>query len=476
VKNNQKGKYMKLRYSEYFKIPKEVFDELGVFNGFISYDSRYYLNPKLLKDTNNVFFKNSYDQLRGKFSNIIKLIDKASKANEHDPYFEAAIQAIISHETGYIGLGYSSAGTNGRGIGRVLATSIAQTCFILIKQEKIEPELFELLGVFKKNISVDRISDMIVKVIKDDILNYTQHIATKLNLDAIKHENYSIPYNKHDRDNPLYFIPTSLLSKLPIWDEIFYEAINESNGIIEFLNAEFGKEYAEYLNDKKYREKIIIERRSFLNDLIKLYKKNTDTPYDFIRDSSNDFKWVDNIIDLVKQNPIKINKELDLYSIVEMICNKFQSLVENTNAYKLFYDDKNHKKNEKTSQQAFQLFAHSYCDANNLDISPESNGGQGPVDFKFSQGNKKILVELKLSTTSITILKHCLDTQIEIYKKSENTDKAILLILMVGSDAVGAEKKVEKLIEYKNTLKENRKYLSEIVVVDATIKKSASKA
>lgn len=467
---------MKLRYSEYFGISKEEFDRLGVFNGFISYDSKYYLNPKLLKNTNNDFFTDSYIQLRAKFSNIIKLIGSAKEADKNDMYFEAAIRAIISHETGYLGLGYSSAGTDGRGIGRSIATSIAKTCFILIKQEKIEPELFELLGVFKKNIGVDRISDMTVKIIENDILNYTQHIATKLNLDVIEHKNYSIPYNIYDANKPLYFLPTSLISKLPIWDEIFYRTINDSDETLEFLNAEFGAEYADYLKDKEYREKIIIKRRKILNDLINSYKESTDTSYDFINDPSNDFKWIDNIMDLVNQNPIKINNELDLYTIVETICNKFQSLIESTNAYKLFYDDKNHKKNEKTSQQAFQLFAHSYCDANNLDISPESNGGQGPVDFKFSQGKKKVLVELKLSTATIGVLKHCLDTQIEIYKKSEKTDKAILLILMVGNNVIDAEEKVTKLLEYKNTKKEKKEALSEIITVDATLKKSASKA
>jgi len=33
----------------------------------------------------------------------------------------------------------------------------------------------------------------------------------------------------------------------------------------------------------------------------------------------------------------------------------------------------------------------SYCQANNLDLSPESDAGRGPVDFKISQGfNDKI--------------------------------------------------------------------------------------
>lgn len=84
-----------------------------------------------------------------------------------------------------------------------------------------------------------------------------------------------------------------------------------------------------------------------------------------------------------------------------------------------------------------------------------------------------MLVEIKLSTSDT--LEHCLTTQIDIYEKSEGTEQSILLILMVGTNEETAMKKIEKLIAYKNNLK-NKKYLPEIIEVDALIKKSASKA
>ena len=50
---------MELRYSEYFGIDKTIFEKLGIFNGFILHDSEYYLNPKLIKNTDNPFFQSS---------------------------------------------------------------------------------------------------------------------------------------------------------------------------------------------------------------------------------------------------------------------------------------------------------------------------------------------------------------------------------------------------------------------------------
>lgn len=468
---------MELRYSEYYKIEKSVFEELGIFNGYISHDSEYYLNPKLIQHTNHLDFKDAYQKITQRFSNIILLISKAKIDDiKKDLYFKRAVEAIISKENGYIGLGYAGAGKQGRGIGEILAKAIASMCFRLIQIDKIEPEVFELLGVFKEQISVDRMSDMIIKIIEDNILSYSQRMAKQLKIDTKPYKQHDLPYNSLDNDSPLFFLPIELLSKLPTWDVDFYETINESKEAQEALNNMFGGEYRKYIDKKKNREKFILENSSFLDRLIDKYKKSNSVAYDFINDPSNDFRWIDTIQELVVENPLDLKKEKSVYSIVELICEKFSYLVEHTNAWRLFYHDGNRKKHESASQQAFQLFSTSYCTANNLDISAESNGGQGPVDFKFSLGMEKVLVELKLSSATLDTLKHCLETQIDIYEKSEGTSVSILLILMVGTNAKLAEDRIEKLIKYKTTLKKDKKSIPEIIYVDALVKKSASKA
>jgi len=468
---------MELRYSEYFNIDKAVFENLGIFNGYISHDSEYYLNPKLIQHTNNLDFNDSYKRINKQFSAIISLIGRVKIDDiKKDLFYKRAVEAIISKENGYIGLGYASAGKKGRGIGLKLAKAIASMCFRLIQVDKIEPEFFELLGVFKEQISVDRMSDMIIKIIEDDILIYTQKMAKILKVNTKRYKQYDLPYNSLDNDSPLFFLPTELLSKLPTWDVDFYETINESKEAQEALNNMFGGEYRKYIDKKKYREKFILEHSSFLDKLIEKYKTSSSVAYDFINDPSNDFRWIDTIQEIVEDNPLDLKKEKSVYSIVESICLKFLHLVEHTNAWRLFYHDGNRKKNESASQQAFQLFSTSYCNANNLDISPESNGGQGPVDFKFSVGLEKVLVELKLSSASLDTLKHCLDTQIDVYEKSEGASVSVLLILMIGTNEKLAEDRVEKLIQYKNTIKKDKKSIPEIIYIDALVKKSASKA
>ena len=42
--------------------------------------------------------------------------------------------------------------------------------------------------------------------------------------------------------------------------------------------------------------------------------------------------------------------------------------------------------------------ADGYCKISGIDISPETDNGIGPVDFKFSSGyHSKVLLELKLA-------------------------------------------------------------------------------
>ena len=56
---------------------------------------------------------------------------------------------------------------------------------------------------------------------------------------------------------------------------------------------------------------------------------------------------------------------------------------------------------EKAVQLLFWCIVKHYCEANNIDPSPEVETGRGPVDFKFSSGYRnRVLIELKLASSS----------------------------------------------------------------------------
>ena len=119
----------------------------------------------------------------------------------------------------------------------------------------------------------------------------------------------------------------------------------------------------------------------------------------------------------------------------------------------------------------FFAIADSYCTANNLDISPESDAGRGPVDFKVSKGSSKVNVEMKLSRNPKLL--HGYKTQLLIYDEAEKTNNSIFFIILLDKSHLT---KIQTVYDYKRKNETATKRLPEIVVVDATLKKSASKS
>ena len=111
-----------------------------------------------------------------------------------------------------------------------------------------------------------------------------------------------------------------------------------------------------------------------------------------------------------------------------------------------------------------------FCKANNIEISPETNMGGGPVDFKFSKGYaNRMLVEIKLSKGQVV---HGYRKQLEIYKRASKTDGAVLLVVNVG----WLGKKLANITQLRNLRLSRGEKASDIEVVDARRRRSASRS
>src|SRR6185437_16254459 len=126
-------------------------------------------------------------------------------------------------------------------------------------------------------------------------------------------------------------------------------------------------------------------------------------------------------------------------------------------------------KRERAAQLIYFAIADCFCAANDIDISPEANMGGGPIDFKFSKGyTARVLVEIKRSSGTVV---HGYQKQLEFYKEAARTFHGILVVLDFGD-------LTEKLTKIQAMRSERLKLgepASDIVVIDATQKKSSSK-
>ena len=175
---------------------------------------------------------------------------------------------------------------------------------------------------------------------------------------------------------------------------------------------------------------------------------------------------------MIRTNSVKIKKpskntQAELNKIVFALVSHFKDLIENKDLWKNLWVDGVHL-DEGYAQRLFYALAVSVCKDNDLDVSPESNEGGGPVDFKFSRGSKaKHLLEVKMSDGNLI---HGYETQLEVYKKAASTESATYLVVEVHNLSKTKRNKLIGLYE-----KQSKPKRSNLCFVDARIKKSASK-
>ncbi|WP_196488931.1 hypothetical protein [Burkholderia cepacia] len=169
---------------------------------------------------------------------------------------------------------------------------------------------------------------------------------------------------------------------------------------------------------------------------------------------------------------LQLQRPLDaisLFRTVQVIVAKFQDLVEKNGLWKELWHGAD-ARGEKSLQRLFYTFAHSFCEAHDLDLTPEADAGNGPVDFKLSVGARaKVLVELKLSTNPQVV--HGYRTQLEIYKNADATRYAIYVLVDVGS----LGEKLQKLESLRNEAIQQGRIASDVVYIDGRKKLSASR-
>lgn len=461
---------MPLSFTDAFNIDKDLFDSLGAFDPILDIDSKLFVDPALLEVTSCPEFKGSRKEIEQYFLNIIVLLKHSSSPN--DRFWKKADQLLNFIEIKGTCLGYSEKGTDGNGIGQQLRTQVLHSVEQLVRAGAQDPILFELLGVFEERIGCDRISDLIVFKLIDRLISYTERIAKECDFSGptIVYRNSVLPKSPYS-SQPVLLLPKEVLHPLPLAKR--YEDIsvvcreNERvrNNVNKWFNFEDGaiptKDdiFRHMCNDPEFRDAILDS-----------YKNASAIPYDFLRDSFGEMCWYEQGKALARNNPIDIPRNVSLAEIVKTIIGQFKKLVEQNGAWELlFQEDRITPRTERTSQHLFSAVADLYCQINDIDLSPEVNSGNGPVDFKFSHGYcNKVLVELKLSRNPQ--LMHCLDKQIPIYMKQENTEKAIYLLINVGND-----KAVKAFSEKYYALDSVTREKIELMIVDAKPKESASK-
>lgn len=466
---------MPISFAKKFNIDSNKLSELGAFNPIIDLDTRFFIDPALVGLCKENEFKDAHQIIEKYFSDIIALL-RASKY-KNDIFWKKADSLLTFREITGTCIGYAQYSTSGNAIGKQLRESILIAIKEIADAGDVAPEIFELLNIFQEKVGCDRISDLVTFILYENILQYTHRIVTSLSV-----ANYTLRYKtalynvcmNPFNNKPILLLPKVFLSPLPIahsFADIDY-VCSENQRVRDAID-----QYVNWKQDPKPTKSDIFrwmkENRDFREAILEAYKLHPRKACDFSKSQSGEYIWYEIAEEYVKRFPVTISNNTEDENFVETttktICEQFQRLIEHNGLNKLLYNGTN-PKHESAAQLLFLGIADSYCKANDIDISPETNKGRGPVDFKLSHGAQhKVVVEVKL--TSNPQLEHGVLTQLPIYMEQEQTKRAIYLIIDNGHP-----NKLKKFRKLYNDLPQEAKDKISYYIIDATIKPSASRA
>ena len=454
---------MTILFSKLFGIKKSAIHKAGVFDAVVDADSPFFINIKRLQRTDVPEFLHSYAKINEYFRKIGLLLNSAQI---EDKLYREAIKKFDFHEVNGINLGFSK-GNRGAGFGDRLRNQIIKDAYEIIKSGTNEPEIFHLIGLFEENVGPDRLSDMIAHLVYEDIIKYSKRIYSELGITQDKYVRHSfkdgIPKNPH-KNAYILLLPTNILHKIPIakdWEDVD-SVIAKNKAIRAELNKIVSKEWAKMASSqqKRYLKNEIFKDPERLKRVLAAYKTLTVGEFNPYSDIEYLLSCLRNDIELPEQSKTSLEASLKILGSYKQWVEYHRGSHVLSEAYT--------KNAEKTVQRTIHLAALMYCNENNWDISPETDGGRGPADFKISRGNDKTVLEVKLTSNKDCV--RGLKVQIEEYAKVEQTSNKILVIVDNGSHSGRAE----TVLKMREQLIEQGKDPAEVLVIDAKPKASAS--
>lgn len=474
-------------FSEKFGIDPTELDRLGVLDPTLNVDTNLFIDPLLIEhsahDEIRQGAKATYDEHFGK---IIKLLLASKRVG--DPAWKAAERLLRFPEVKGTCLGYGAESISGSGSGAEATANYISTAREIVTLGIADPDLFVAMALFEDGVGPDRISDMSTNVILPNLLEFNKRVLAELKIETQQHTirlrngnayTANLPTNPCiEKKTPIILVPRDILRDLPMasdWDEV---------GDVAAENAAHRQQVSEQLGDiwqRKSRESKAELKTWAMKEggnfevLLDILHGAKPESYDFLTDPKGELTWrrlAGNLIKSLRKTEITETK-LDLQGvrrIVELIIEEFRFLIEDRRFSEELYSADGSPRPERSAQRLFFAVAYAFCKAHDLDLTPEADTGNGPVDFKVASGFLgRVLVEIKLSTNNKVVSGYT--KQLETYKTAEETQVGYYVVIDIGKMG----EKGEKLLGLKNTAASKGEKSSEIVFINGSRKLSASK-
>lgn len=465
-------------FSKHFKIDPTKIHASGLLDPILNSDTKLFIDPLLIyKSQNPTIMRDGRNAIKNAFENVVGLVD-ISEA-EGDPAWKGAYKALNLDERPETSLGYGGAGTSGSSRPPKLRNSILRTAKEIIKLGEKNPDMIPLMGLFEEGVGPDTLSDMTTNFLLPVLCEITEGFCAANGVAVrpfgAKYGNHNLPENPYNPALPIVLVPRDILRDLPLaadWSDVS-RVVMEVHEIRDAVNQMFGNFAKATVSEKKKAvREISLKSVRILRLILKAVvgasesydeKADLDGYYQFRRILYQDPQVFAGML-----KPSAMKDAAGLRATVLGIIDQFKSLVEDNNMWELLWNGTAHR-HERASQLLFFAVATVMCSVNNVDISPETNSGGGPVDFKFSTGfHGRLVVEMKLSKGNVL---QGYKTQLEVYKRAAATSAGIFVVMDIGRMGL----KLRKIEKLRDEARAAGELASDILVIDARRQVSASK-
>jgi ribosomal protein S6 len=417
VKKDNSNQSKPILFSDHFNVDKKKMEEFGVFNPILNCDTKLFVEPLLLKSSQSSIIKESYEVFINFFAELLLLIKSSKITDDSDIHWREARRRVKFPEYKSTCIGYGSGTTSGGGAGRELNEKILKNAKDIIASGQENPKMFTILPFLEEGIGGDIISDMVQKIINNQICQYTVDVLDKIGLkgdykytteEGISYNLLFNPFSKCE----LKFLPQDILTNLPIADSFDNWIVGLSQKNFELrkqINKVIGEAWLEK-NKAEKKEDILSElksNRAFFLEVVKIITNENFDHYNLKEDHQGIYRWFEDAKSIISQNNLAIssivkNDQESLDKAVLEIISNFKNLIENKNIWRLFWTKRNTKMyhtNEFYSQMLFFMSSQMWLEAQNSLIVLNR-------EFSFEDKQLCLIFLLGRNTKTIVQFKH----------------------------------------------------------------------
>lgn len=474
------------RFSERFGVVREEDDDW--FDTLLPADTQLFVDPFLIYKDRSRAWAGAHDELISFFNLVLTLMADAG-LDPGSQRFRAAAGLLMFPEPVEFCLGYAESSEGGRGTARRRRNEMLRAGAIAIDAGLDSLEHFEEMTLFQGRVGPDLVSDVACNVLKSRFIAYTQEVCrrhgiTRLRRIPVKHSSWSAEMRRWESAvyelplNPwtgsaLLLVPQRFLRQLPsIEGEGFWEY---AHGYPDEIRGHFQYDIARRV-DTRTIARLARRNPEMVRRYVHQFRARRAIGYDVERDPMGRTEWYEAGRRLARK-PRDIDgpaRPREFCDFVGNLCQEFVWAVEQRGDWRLLWNPNGRPRPEWAVQHLFHIAMLGYCRSHNIDLSPESSSGRGPVDFKFSQGwERRALVEVKLANNS-----HYwqgVRRQTLLYMGAEDVRCGYFLTVQYTRNDL-TPNRIRRVREKLADLSEEFGYTIKPVFVDARPKPSASKA